>query len=88
MPAFPHFPIRTLAIAAMLAAAAICGAPAVGQTSTAPASSAAATPDNAVLLTVFLKHDSPKCVTSHSSDEKTAPVPGMMRTLRFSAARF
>ena len=24
----------------------------------------------------------PKCVTSHSSDEKTVTVPGMMRTLR------
>ncbi|MEN8513358.1 hypothetical protein [Burkholderia sp. RS02] len=57
MPAFPHFPIRTLAIAAVLAAAATCGAPAVGQTSTVPADTATATPDNAVLLTVFLKHD-------------------------------
>lgn len=37
MPVSPHFPIRTLAITAALAAA--------------------ATPDNAVLLTVFLKHD-------------------------------
>ncbi|KML47425.1 hypothetical protein VL15_32110 [Burkholderia cepacia] len=57
MPAFPHFPIRTLVLAAALAAAATCGAPAFGQTSTVPAGTAAATPDNAVLLTVFLKHD-------------------------------
>ncbi len=51
------FPIRTLAIAAVLAGAAIGSAPAIGQTSTGPAASAAATPDNAVLLTVFLQHD-------------------------------
>ncbi|MGU7812971.1 hypothetical protein [Burkholderia sp. AW49-1] len=51
------FPLRTLAIVASLAAAAFCGAPAFGQTSTVPAGTAAATPDNAVLLTVFLKHD-------------------------------
>lgn len=57
MTVIPHFPLRTLAIAAVLAAAAICGAPARGQTSTVPAGSASATPDNAVLLTVFLKHD-------------------------------
>ncbi|MBN3825175.1 hypothetical protein G3O00_16335 [Burkholderia sp. Ac-20384] len=57
MTAFPYFPIRTLAIAAALAGAAICSAPAIGQTSTVPAGSAAATLDNAVLLTVFLKHD-------------------------------
>ncbi|HIH2748493.1 hypothetical protein L3V59_22260 [Burkholderia aenigmatica] len=51
------FPIRTFAIAAVLAGAAIGSAPAIGQTSTVPAASAAATPDNAVLLTVFLQHD-------------------------------
>ena len=52
-----HFPVRTLATAAALVAAVPCSAPAIGQTSTVPAGSAAATPDNAVLLTVFLKHD-------------------------------
>ncbi len=57
MTGFPHFSIRTGVIAAALAAAAISSAPAVGQTSTVPAGSAVATPDNAVLLTVFLKHD-------------------------------
>ncbi|MBR8209861.1 hypothetical protein KDW61_14435 [Burkholderia cenocepacia] len=57
MTVFPHFPIRTFVIAAALAAAAVSSAPAIGQTSTVPAGSAAATPDNAVLLTVFLKHD-------------------------------
>ena len=57
MKARPDFPIRTFAIAAVLAGAAICSAPAVGQTSTVPAGAAAATPDNAVLLTVFLMHD-------------------------------
>lgn len=59
MTASPYFPIRTLAIAAALAGAAICSAPAIGQTqaSTVSAGSAAATPDNAILLTVFLKHD-------------------------------
>ncbi|OUE39726.1 hypothetical protein BZY94_29885 [Burkholderia territorii] len=31
---------------------------------------------------------SPKCITSHSSDEKSPPVPGMMRTLRLSNALF
>ncbi|ABK11233.1 hypothetical protein QDD82_006272 [Burkholderia cepacia] len=30
----------------------------------------------------------PKCITSHSSDEKNAPVPGMMRTLRSWDALF
>ena len=41
-----------IAIAALLATAAM------GQTATAPpAGSAAATPDNAVLLTIFLRHD-------------------------------
>ncbi|EPS1225616.1 hypothetical protein QZN01_03920 [Burkholderia cenocepacia] len=57
MTGFPHFSIRAGVIAAALAAAAISSAPAVGQTSTVPAGSAVATPDNAVLLTVFLKHD-------------------------------
>ncbi|KVN47458.1 hypothetical protein WT12_11015 [Burkholderia territorii] len=57
MMAHRNYPLRTLAIVASLAAAALCGAPAVAQTSTVPAGTAAATPDNAVLLTVFLKHD-------------------------------
>ncbi|AJY10223.1 hypothetical protein K6W16_05970 [Burkholderia dolosa] len=57
MPAFAHFPIRMLTIAASLAAAAALSAPAFGQTSSVPTSTAAATPDNAVLLTVLLKHD-------------------------------
>ncbi|MET3820596.1 hypothetical protein ACVK00_002192 [Burkholderia sp. PvR073] len=59
MTARRNFPLRTLVIAASLVAAALGCAPAVGQTSTStvPTSTAAATPDNAVLLTVFLKHD-------------------------------
>lgn len=59
MTAFPYFPIRPLLIATALAAVAIGSVPAVGQTSTSTVSagSAAATPDNAILLTVFLKHD-------------------------------
>ncbi|AOI63148.1 hypothetical protein WS51_06005 [Burkholderia territorii] len=57
MTAHRNYPLRTLAIVASLAAAALCGAPAVAQTSTVPAGTAAATPDNAMLLTVFLKHD-------------------------------
>ncbi|WP_321849920.1 hypothetical protein [Burkholderia diffusa] len=57
MTARRNHPLRTLAIVASLAAAALCGAPAAGQTSTVPAGTATATPDNAVLLTVFLKHD-------------------------------
>ena len=59
MTAFPYFPIRTLLIATALGAVAIGSVPAVGQTSTStvPAGSAVATPDNAILLTVFLKHD-------------------------------
>ncbi|UTV57276.1 hypothetical protein [Burkholderia arboris] len=57
MTASPYFPIRTLVIATALAAATTWGAPAIGQTSTVPAGSATATPDNAILLTVFLKHD-------------------------------
>ncbi|OXI81989.1 hypothetical protein CFB50_27000 [Burkholderia sp. AU33423] len=31
---------------------------------------------------------SPNSATGHSSDEKTPPVPGMMRTLRLSDALF
>ncbi|MCO8648811.1 hypothetical protein KGP93_36735, partial [Burkholderia multivorans] len=34
-----------------------CSAPAFAQTSNVPTSTVAATPDNAILLTVFLKHD-------------------------------
>jgi hypothetical protein len=46
------FALPAIAIAALLATAAIA------QTATAPpAGSAAATPDNAVLLTIFLRHD-------------------------------
>ncbi|WP_175663731.1 hypothetical protein ACN9MG_17745 [Burkholderia ambifaria] len=57
MTARRNFPLRTLVITASLAAAALGCAPAAAQTSTVPTSTAAATPDNAVLLTVFLKHD-------------------------------
>jgi len=58
MTARRNFLLRTLVITASLAAAAALGcAPAAAQTSTVPTSTAAATPDNAVLLTVFLKHD-------------------------------
>ncbi|WP_175774322.1 hypothetical protein [Burkholderia anthina] len=57
MTAFRHFPLRTLAMAAALAVAATGGAPADAQTSTVPTGSASATPDNAILLTVFLEHD-------------------------------
>ena len=57
MTARRNFPLRTLVITASLAAAALGCAPAAAQTSTVPTSTAAATPDNAVLLTVFLRHD-------------------------------
>ncbi|AOI60178.1 hypothetical protein [Burkholderia diffusa] len=57
MTARRNYPLRTLAIVASMAAAALCGTPALAQTSTVPAGTAVATPDNAVLLTVFLKHD-------------------------------
>lgn len=57
MPTFPHFPIRALTIAASFTAAVACSAPAFAQTSNVPTSTVAATPDNAILLTVFLKHD-------------------------------
>ncbi|HDR9508763.1 hypothetical protein C5615_22010 [Burkholderia cepacia] len=58
MTVFPRFPSRALVAAASLVAAVALGsASAIAQTSTVPASTAAATPDNAVLLTVFLKHD-------------------------------
>ncbi len=57
MPTFPHFPIRALTIAASFAAAVACSAPAFAQTSNVPTSTVATTPDNAILLTVFLKHD-------------------------------
>src|ERR1700734_32637 len=49
---YPLFPPPAIGSAALLATAAIA------QTATAPpADSATATPDNAVLLTIFLKHD-------------------------------
>ena len=55
---FARFPLPILGAAGSLVAAVALGsAPAVAQTSTVPASTAVATPDNAVLLTVFLKHD-------------------------------
>ncbi|MBR8330225.1 hypothetical protein KDW69_00990 [Burkholderia ambifaria] len=58
MTARRNSPLRTLVITASLAAAAALGCvPVAAQTSTVPTSTAAATPDNAVLLTVFLKHD-------------------------------
>ncbi|WP_176039639.1 hypothetical protein [Burkholderia stabilis] len=58
MPGFARFSLPILGIAGSLVAAVALGsAPAVAQTSTVPASTAVATPDNAVLLTVFLKHD-------------------------------
>ncbi|WP_175996367.1 hypothetical protein [Burkholderia stabilis] len=58
MPGFARFSLPILGVAGSLfAAVALGSAPAVAQTSTVPASTAVATPDNAVLLTVFLKHD-------------------------------
>jgi len=55
---FARFPLPILGAAGSLVAAVALGsAPAVAQTSSVPASTAVATPDNAVLLTVFLKHD-------------------------------
>jgi len=57
MTARRNFPLRTLVMAASLAAVALGCAPAAAQTSTVPTGTAAGTPDNAVLLTVFLKHD-------------------------------
>ncbi len=51
--------LRFTLIAAAIAAGAM-SVPAVAQTVAAPAAgSATATPDNAILLTVFLRHDSP-----------------------------
>ncbi|VWB47387.1 hypothetical protein BDI24065_02155 [Burkholderia diffusa] len=47
----------TVCMAGILAAAAAWSLPAAAQGSTAPTGTAAATPDNAVLLTVFLEHD-------------------------------
>ncbi|MGS0891340.1 hypothetical protein ACVBGC_02070 [Burkholderia stagnalis] len=58
MSAFRRFPPRALGVAAsFVVAVALGSASAVAQTSAVPAGTAAATPDNAVLLTVFLKHD-------------------------------
>lgn len=58
MPGFARFPLPILGVAGSLVAAVALGsAPAVAQTSTVPASTAVATPDNAILLTVFLRHD-------------------------------
>jgi hypothetical protein len=51
-------PMRTSILAASLLASLVAAAPASAQTTAAPqAGSATATPDNAILLTVFLKHD-------------------------------
>jgi hypothetical protein len=53
----PRFPFSATAIAAV-AAVLYCSPCAIAQNVSAPAvGSAAATPDNAVLLTIFLKHD-------------------------------
>lgn len=51
-------PVRTLLVAASTLAALTAISPATAQTTAAPqAGSATATPDNAILLTVFLQHD-------------------------------
>jgi hypothetical protein len=54
----PNPILRSLAAATMAVAALACTVDANAQTTAAPAAGAAsATPDNAILLTVFLKHD-------------------------------
>jgi hypothetical protein len=54
----PFLIVRALAVAVALATAALGNPSAVAQTAAAPpVGSATATPDNAVLLTIFLRHD-------------------------------
>jgi hypothetical protein len=48
---------RSLAALAALAGVLAFNSPAMAQTTAAPAENAAPTPENAVLLTIFLKHD-------------------------------
>lgn len=52
-----HSPITLLSTSALLAVFLVSGTPAAHATPTATDKQAAATPDNAVLLTVHLKHD-------------------------------
>ncbi|WP_217587460.1 hypothetical protein [Burkholderia sp. GbtcB21] len=84
MTVFPRFPSRALVAAASLVAAVALGsASAIAQTSTVPASTAAATPDNAVLLTVFLKHDQSRPLAERNAQlakqgfYKAFPPPGV-----------
>src|ERR1700678_2188884 len=54
----PLFSVRAIAVAAALATVALGNPSAIAQTAAAPpVGSATATPDNAVLLTIFLRHD-------------------------------
>jgi hypothetical protein len=48
---------KSLMVAAALAGVLAFNSPVMAQTAAAPAENAAPTPDNAVLLTIFLKHD-------------------------------
>ncbi|VVP39180.1 MULTISPECIES: hypothetical protein [Pseudomonas] len=49
--------LKTFLASMMLIASAFCGAVNAQSTTTAPLKNAVATPDNAVMLTIFLKHD-------------------------------
>jgi hypothetical protein len=54
----PFHSVRAIAVAAALATVVLGNPSAIAQTTVAPpAGSATATPDNAVLLTIFLRHD-------------------------------
>lgn len=75
--------ISCLAAAAILAGGVIFSADASAQTSTPPAENTAPTPDNAILLTIFMKHDQSRPLTELNAQlekqgfYKAFPPPGV-----------
>jgi hypothetical protein len=72
-----------MALAATLAAAVLGNPSAMAQTATAPPGSATPTPDNAVLLTIFLRHDQSRPLSELNAQlarqgfYKAFPPPGV-----------
>jgi len=76
--------VRAIAVAATLATLALGNPSAMAQTTAAPpAGSATATPDNAVLLTIFLRHDQSRPLSELNAQlarqgfYKAFPPPGV-----------
>jgi hypothetical protein len=79
--------IVSLMAAAVLAGVLAFNSGAGAQTAAAPAENAAPTPDNAVMLTIFLKHDQsrPLSDSTRSSTSGAFTKPSRQLALRWSA---